>query len=118
MEEARTAVLDLLWQPWDEGPGATEDSGGHRWVGSGLRGPHMRSRMFHSGPPLASCLLFLLHIPNSNLNCSVEHPIKYYVSFPASSGPHLPPAEPRDVPEPRFVPVARMPGWRASDICE
>lgn len=72
-------VLDLLWQPWNEGPGATEDSSGHCWVGSGPRDPHTRSRMFHPGPPLASCLLsssFSAPQMQTN-NCSaVGHPIK------------------------------------------
>lgn len=79
MEEARTLVLDLLGQkPWDEGPGAVEDAGGHLWVGSeprGLRqakkgdsrGFHTRSRIFSPGPPPASCLLSssFPHIPIS-----------------------------------------------------
>lgn len=72
-------VLDPLRQkPWDNGPGAVEDKGGHLWVGSGprspreakkgdFRGPYTRSRIFHPGPLPASCPLSssFPHIPNA-----------------------------------------------------
>lgn len=58
MEKGKTSVLDLLRQkPWDEGPGAAKDSGGHCRVGSGPRGPHTRSRIFCPSLPLASYFL-------------------------------------------------------------
>lgn len=70
MEEARTLVLDLLGQkPRDEEVEATEDVGGHCWVGSGSRGPQAsqegipgaptRSRIFLPDLLPISCLLFL-----------------------------------------------------------
>lgn len=121
MEEARTSVLDLLWQPWDEGPGAAEDSGGHHWVGSGSRGPHTRSRMFHPGPPLASCLLSsALATPQTQtINCSaVGHPIKILCQLPSIFRPPLATGRASGCAKAQVRPWARMPGWGVSDICE